>query len=515
MAKRILLRRGTTNQTNAFTGGLGEVTVDTDKDVLVVHDGSTAGGFPVAARANNDTTVSIISKTGKILATIPYAGLLDNTLTSTATDQALTTAQGKVLKDLVDTKLASTANAVSATKLVTARTINGVSFDGTANISVPALVTGISTNGVNLNSFTTAGFYACSTNAVAATLVNTPTSSAFGMLVVTSAGCYQELTEYMSTGTPKTYKRHFYNGTWGSWYEILTTLNPDDTKLPLAGGTLTGALNGTTAVFSGSVQVGNGIQSDNPVSFLTGGLAQKINTGGVLVSNSYADASLVPTYGIYSKGIVHSAVGYRTIDDRDAKPNVLTGGTFAHYFTSMGGMTGASDLVWADMVVLNGYTDSSGGSINALVMPKQSANIYHYQAAQGATTWGTPRRLAYDTDNVASASKLSTASGSAPSYSARAWVNFNGTGTVAIRASGNVSSITDNGTGNYTVNFTTAMPHANYSLVGATTRDDAVINSYNYSLSPYAYTTSSVSVYASDDTAGATDVLFVNCVVFC
>jgi hypothetical protein len=47
----------------------------------------------------------------------------------------------------------------------------------------------------------------------------------------------------------------------------------------------------------------------------------------------------------------------------------------------------------------------------------------------------------------------------------RAWVNFNGTGTVAIRASFNVSSITDNGTGDYTVNFTTAMPDVNYSTV--------------------------------------------------
>jgi hypothetical protein len=45
----------------------------------------------------------------------------------------------------------------------------------------------------------------------------------------------------------------------------------------------------------------------------------------------------------------------------------------------------------------------------------------------------------------------------------RAWVNFNGTGTVAIRASGNVSSITDNGVGDYTVNFTTAVSDANYS----------------------------------------------------
>lgn len=53
-------------------------------------------------------------------------------------------------------------------------------------------------------------------------------------------------------------------------------------------------------------------------------------------------------------------------------------------------------------------------------------------------------------------------------FKCRAWVNFNGTGTVAIRASGNVSSITDNGTGDYTVNFINALPNANYSVVGAT-----------------------------------------------
>jgi hypothetical protein len=56
-------------------------------------------------------------------------------------------------------------------------------------------------------------------------------------------------------------------------------------------------------------------------------------------------------------------------------------------------------------------------------------------------------------------------SGTAPMYACRAWVNFNGTGTVAIRASGNVSSITDNGTGLYTINFTTALPDANYCPV--------------------------------------------------
>jgi hypothetical protein len=52
----------------------------------------------------------------------------------------------------------------------------------------------------------------------------------------------------------------------------------------------------------------------------------------------------------------------------------------------------------------------------------------------------------------------------ATAYGCRAWVNFNGTGTIAIRGSGNVSSITDGGTGQYTVNFTTAMPDANYAV---------------------------------------------------
>lgn len=51
-------------------------------------------------------------------------------------------------------------------------------------------------------------------------------------------------------------------------------------------------------------------------------------------------------------------------------------------------------------------------------------------------------------------------------YKCRAWVNFNGEGTVAIRSSGNVSSITDNGTGDYTVNFSNAMPDANYAVIG-------------------------------------------------
>lgn len=66
----------------------------------------------------------------------------------------------------------------------------------------------------------------------------------------------------------------------------------------------------------------------------------------------------------------------------------------------------------------------------------------------------------------------------ATAYGCRAWVNFNGTGTVAIRASGNVSSITDNGVGDYTVNFTNSMPDANYAMVVTARSDNDNVGSY-------------------------------------
>jgi len=87
------------------------------------------------------------------------------------------------------------------------------------------------------------------------------------------------------------------------------------------------------------------------------------------------------------------------------------------------------------------------------------------------------------------ANTISDAAGTGPvtltgQYAAKAWVNFDGTGTVSIRESENVGSITDNGTGDYTVKFTTAMPDANYcvSLGGSTSSHGS--NNENISLHP-------------------------------
>lgn len=93
----------------------------------------------------------------------------------------------------------------------------------------------------------------------------------------------------------------------------------------------------------------------------------------------------------------------------------------------------------------------------------------------------------------------------ATSYGCRAWVNFNGTGTVAIRASGNVTSLTDNGTGDYTVNFTTAMPDANYAVVASAQL--AAVNN-NIVITPGYQTNPTTSAVRFSTTAGATGGLF-------
>lgn len=94
------------------------------------------------------------------------------------------------------------------------------------------------------------------------------------------------------------------------------------------------------------------------------------------------------------------------------------------------------------------------------------------------------------------------------SNTCRAWVNFNGTGTVAIRASFNVSSITDNGTGTYTINFTTAMPNVNYSAVGSA-------DSNNQAMGFDTYNTASVRAitYLTSNTA-VSDSAIINAAIF-
>jgi len=109
------LRRGTTAQNDAFTGAVGELSLDTQKDTLRVHDGSAAGGSELVALA---TTQTLTNKT-LTSPTITGTGAIAGTFT------------GNITGDV-------TGNADTATALATARTIAGKSFDGSANITIAA-----------------------------------------------------------------------------------------------------------------------------------------------------------------------------------------------------------------------------------------------------------------------------------------------------------------------------------------------------------------------------------------
>lgn len=118
-------------------------------------------------------------------------------------------------------------------------------------------------------------------------------------------------------------------------------------------------------------------------------------------------------------------------------------------------------------------------------------------------------------DDSRNITNIATAPGSAPNYFCRAWVNFNGTGTVAIRESGNVSSLTDNNTGQYTINFTTAMPDANYCVVLGGARTDNNTNTGGMGFSKaHTRTTSSVQFLTGDSTTGNTDHVIVDVAIF-
>ena len=96
MAKRLQLRKGTATEHNTFTGADGEVTVDTTNKTLRVHDGSTVGGIRLATFTGGSVPASQLPA-----ATTSTQGIvvLNNTLTSTSTTQALTAAQGNTLRN--------------------------------------------------------------------------------------------------------------------------------------------------------------------------------------------------------------------------------------------------------------------------------------------------------------------------------------------------------------------------------------------------------------------------------
>ena len=183
----------------------------------------------------------------------------------------------------------------------------------------------------------------------------------------------------------------------------------------------------------------------------------------------------------------------------------------------------ADDSITTAKLADGAVTTAKIADLNVTTAKIADSNVTTAKIANGNVTEGKIGTGAVTVDKIGAAAvtaaKLDGAqTGTAPIYGARAWVNFNGTGTVAIRASGNVSSITDNSTGDYTVNFATAMPDANYAVNAMTTSSDGA-NSFNgaaimFGSTPLTtgasqMTTSSVRVVSKQIGYADTDVIAV------
>jgi len=111
---------------------------------------------------------------------------------------------------------------------------------------------------------------------------------------------------------------------------------------------------------------------------------------------------------------------------------------------------------------------------NDIITSDGAGNVTLNASLSGFTSTGIDDNATSNALTLDSSSNLQFNSGYgsvATAYGCRFWVNFNGTGTVAIRASGNVSSITDNGTGIYWINLATAMPDVNYATANSNPSD--------------------------------------------
>ena len=162
----------------------------------------------------------------------------------------------------------------------------------------------------------------------------------------------------------------------------------------------------------------------------------------------------------------------------------------------------------SDNTESNIFLERSGSGRFDASVGNESGNLVFRGGANSSTVAGLTELMRIDsTGNV----QFNSGYGSvATAFGCRAWVNFNGTGTPAIRASGNVTSITDNGNGDYTVNFTTAMSDVNYAVSGCARGDTGIPNGGGLALK-IGQTQSTTAIRIATLGLGSTSIITDDC----
>jgi hypothetical protein len=235
------------------------------------------------------------------------------------------------------------------------------------------------------------------------------------------------------------------------------------------------------------LQVANGIFANNGgsgyitnnVYYTSGYVATYVSTAAAQMIGLNRTGANDIQFLVAPSGTANTAMTLVEAMRIDSSANVGIGATPSAWGSGAGAIQTVNNAFFtgygnSGYIGQNAYRDGSG------VWKYQSTNPaarYGVGQGDGSFEWSRAASGTADTAitfttamslDASSNLKFNSGYGSAATaYGCRAWVSFNGTGTVAIRGSGNVSSITDNGTGDYTVNFSTAMPDANYASTGS------------------------------------------------
>ena len=396
---------------------------------------------------------------------------LSGAATGTATSFDGSTNISIAVTSLDATKLSGTAsistagNAGTATKLATARAINGVSFDGSSNVTIgePTFASPLmSYASGDANALNTGGFNVRYLNQSA---TNKPLGTDHAVMTLNYSAIWSGQQAF-DWRTGDVFTRTQNNGTWLDWATQVDTRNyaktiptfsvngvglvparvgstttkflredgtwvvPTDTTYEAMTAVEAAAGVATTARLIAPSELRNAIQTHAPTPTSVAGnagTATKLATARTINGVAFdgtanitiEDSTKLPTTGgtitgaLAVNGLLLANGGFKghyvATDNRALVPSATPKGAIGAYFTSQGGLTGAANAVYGDLLALNSYNDTSGGLANALFFAKGGKSIFHYQAAQGATSWGAASQLAYVTDNVASATKLATA----------------------------------------------------------------------------------------------------------